>query len=234
MDQATEPPTCPQHHGFARQHHLPGYLTARRAPLTWLVRHDGDVCCSVDGLYSADRRLLSLWRISMDGTTLSPVVAQLFSADGMRVVSYVSPADGRSPAPQVTLTRIRVVRTCGAGEQIEVVNRGNAPFTTTLYLSAASDLATPANIQAGAPGPPRPWNVENRTAIASDDDGTAVTLRPPSDAQIARPRPGLLQFCWEVQIPPGKSWRTLIVIKAIIPTPYHGDPIGSDRRALPT
>jgi len=219
MDQTTEPPTCPQHHDFARQHHLPGYLTARRAPLTWLVPHDGDVCCGVDGLYSADRRLLSLWRISVDGKTLSPVVAQLFSADGMRVVSYVSPADGRSPDPQVTLTRIRVVRASGAGEQIEVVNRGSAPFITTLYLSAASDLAAPANIQAGAPGQPRPWNIENRTAIASDDDGTAVTLRLPSDAQVARPRPCLLQFCWEVQIPPGESWRTLIVIKAIIPTP---------------
>lgn len=213
MDCPTTRPICSQHDS-ARRHHLPGYLTLRCGPLMWLVPPDGDVCCGVDGLYADDRRLLSLWRLAVDGRPLQSMSTRLFSSDGMRAVSRVSPANDDDGDPQVTVTRIRIVRTSGVGEQTEVVNRGDVPFTATVSLSASTDFATVRNARAGVPGPPRPWSLGQGTAVAADGNGTSVTLRLPLSAQVLRPRLDVLGLSWNVTVPPGDSWRTMIVIAA--------------------
>src|SRR5260370_248330 len=123
--------SCPAHSPGAR-HHLLDHVTAISAPAMWLSPRAGNLCCGADGLYVADRRLLSAWEISLDEIALLPLDAVQDSSDGMRITSYAPLADGHSRDPQLTVTRTRTVRTSRAIERIEVANAGDAPFTVTL------------------------------------------------------------------------------------------------------
>ncbi|WP_194892079.1 glycogen debranching N-terminal domain-containing protein [Catenulispora pinisilvae] len=215
-------PACP-HRDPGRRHHLTGHLTALRAPMVWLAPSEGDVCCGADGLYCADRRLLSQWRVSLDDRTLLPLEAQSFSSDGMRVVSYTPLPDGRSRDPQLTITRIRAVRSTRAIEQIKIENAGDTAFSCVLRLSASSDLATPGDVRAGEPGNSLPWGIEAGWATARADDGAGVTVQVPPGAAVARPNDDcVLQLCWELTIGPGAEWHTEITIRTI-PAPRYTD-----------
>jgi hypothetical protein len=181
--------------------------------MTWAVPPDGDMCCGVDGLYAADRRVLSLWRVTVNDRIFH-VNAQQYLPDGVRGSAQVPPIDDCGLDPQVSVTRLGLVRYWGAAEQIEAVNRGNRPFTATLRLFASSDFATLRNAVAEQPGQAREWRIEHDRAVACAGDGPVVTVRLPDGADVGESSAAVLQMRWDLTIPPHGSWKTMFYILA--------------------
>ena len=139
--------TAPRPHAetAARQPPLHEHLTCLAAPATWLSPPSGQLTGGVDGLYVADRRVLSRLVLTLGGAEPEPVDAALRGANGARFTATAGP---------LAVERERTADPGGGTERITVRNTGDRPVTTTFDVAVATDLAEISAVKNGDPVPP--------------------------------------------------------------------------------
>jgi glycogen debranching enzyme len=170
------------------------HITCIAAPATWLSPRSGQLTGGVDGLYVADRRVLSQLIVTIDGAEPAPVGSALRGADRARFVAH---------AGSLTVERLRVVTPDGGTEHIVLHNRGDVPVSVRLEVTAATDLAPISEVKDGADGPPRRVRRLRDGAVHADDDGYEVRLDGATSADPV--------------LAPGERFTTTLAVRAAPP-----------------
>ncbi|GLZ02843.1 amylo-alpha-1,6-glucosidase [Actinomadura sp. NBRC 104412] len=169
------------------------HITCVAAPAIWLSPRSGQLTGGADGLYVADRRVLSRLLVTVDGAEPVPVEAVPDGASGARFLAS---------AGDVTVERIRTVTRDGGTERIVLRNRGEAAVTAKLEIAAAADLAPVATVRSGNGATLRQLALVDGVE-RSASDGFRVRLDGRTRA--------------EPSLAPGESFTTTITIKATPP-----------------
>ncbi|WP_344946578.1 glycogen debranching N-terminal domain-containing protein, partial [Actinomadura miaoliensis] len=94
------------------------HITCVAAPAIWLSPPSGQVAGGVDGLYVAERRVLSRLVVTVDGREPEPAEARPHGANGARFTAS---------AGALAVERVRVVVPDGGTERIVLRNTGDGP-----------------------------------------------------------------------------------------------------------
>src|SRR3954462_636280 len=91
------------------------------------------------GLFVADVRILSIWRLTVDGQALEPLTAETKEPFRAAFVARISRSDGSADSPLI-VERLREV---GAGlqEQLTVHNYSQEPAECLIVLEIGADYA---------------------------------------------------------------------------------------------
>jgi glycogen debranching enzyme len=191
------------------------HLTCVAAPAIWLSPRSGQLTGGVDGLYVADRRVLSRLVVTLDGVEPEPVDAALRGAGG---------AGFTAAAGAVEVERLRTVNPDGGTERILLHNRGGSPVTTTLEVAAAADLVPISAVKDGEENPGRSETPLHDGSEWTAADGYQVRLDGRTHAELS--------------LAPGESFATVITVRATpppttgfrpappaAPAPWSGEPL---------
>ncbi|WP_345364415.1 glycogen debranching N-terminal domain-containing protein [Actinoallomurus liliacearum] len=191
------------------QSSLHEHLTCVAAPALWLSPPSGQLTGGADGLYVADRRVLSRLVVTLDGAEPAPVDATLVGADGARFTAALG---------DLTVERTRTVGRDGGTEEIRVRNTGTEPVTVAVAVEAAADLAEISDVKAwhaGEPGRTGDHGDGARAGAVSLRDGVAHT-GPDGYAVLLT---GRLRA--EPTLAPGEEFTTTLTVRAT-PPPVEG------------
>jgi len=184
-----------------RQPHLHDLVCAVRAPAQAISGPDGQIRAEgVQGVYVADRRILSRMVLTLDGAEPTPLRASAVS-DTAR---FVSTARGLGSDPTVLVRRVRRVVADGVEERIAITSYAQTLVRTQLAIQLGCDLASMAAIRTGEPvadlpgGPP--WSA----------DGVEVRVH-------ADPESDRLE--WPVSLKRGETFRVTVTVMARDPGP---------------
>ncbi|GAA0352827.1 amylo-alpha-1,6-glucosidase [Actinoallomurus spadix] len=184
------------------QSSLHEHLTCLAAPALWLSPPSGQLTGGADGLYVADRRVLSRLVLTLDGAEPEPAGATMLGADAARFTAALG---------DLTVERTRTARRDGGTEEIRVRNDGAEPVTVTVSVEAAADLAEISDVKAwhaGEPGREGPDEAPLRDGIAhTGPDGYTVLLTGRLRAEPA--------------LAPGEEFTTTLTVRAT-PPPVEG------------
>jgi glycogen debranching enzyme len=196
------------------------HITCVAAPAVWLSPRSGQLTGGVDGLYVADRRVLSRLVVTVDGVEPEPIAA---APRGSRSARFLAVARA-APDPVVTVERLRTVTTDGGTEQILVHNRGRDPVTATLAVTAAADLVPVGAVKAGNGGTDLEGRPLGDGVVWTAPDGYQVRLQGQTHAELS--------------LAPGMSFSTILTIRASppqttgfrpcppgVPAPWSGKPV---------
>jgi glycogen debranching enzyme len=161
------------------------------APGVLLTSADGQLRPGgVSGWYVGDVRLLDRWELSVAGSDLDLVRADLAGAS-RHSFSYVarSLGDPGSHDPTVRLERSRVLDDDAVHEEILVESTAQAPVEVVVRIDLGGDLAAMTRVKQGCTG-------DRATASAvpgglrwgSEDGNVEVTSDPPAEAEPATGR----------------------------------------------
>ncbi|WP_433614059.1 glycogen debranching N-terminal domain-containing protein [Dactylosporangium sp. CA-139114] len=172
------------------------HLTCVAAPATWLSPPSGTLSGGADGLYVEDRRVLSHWRVTVDGA--EPVASEAHRT-GAASARFSAVVDGSA----LTLRRDRLAEPTGATETITLANAASEPLTVTVRVQAATDFAPLGVVRAGG--------VADVTGTVSPElewrsaDGMSVRIEatPPAAVTTAGTEATLQ---WRAVVPPGAGW----------------------------
>ncbi|WP_433216160.1 glycogen debranching N-terminal domain-containing protein [Dactylosporangium sp. CS-047395] len=129
------------------QPYLHDHLTCVAAPATWLSRPAGTLTDGADGLYVEDRRLLSRWHLTLNGSEPTTLTAHRTGASSA-VFSAVA------PEPTLTVQRRRLAEPTGGTETITLSNASATPIAVTVTVRAATDFAALGDVRAGRAAKP--------------------------------------------------------------------------------
>ncbi|WP_433084201.1 glycogen debranching N-terminal domain-containing protein [Dactylosporangium sp. CA-052675] len=172
------------------------HLTCVAAPATWLSPPSGTLSGGADGLYVEDRRVLSHWRVTVDGA--EPAVSEAYrtGAASARCSAVLHDA-------ALTLRRDRLAEPTGGTEIITLTNAASEPRTVTVRVRAATDFAPLGLVRAGG--------VAQVTGTVSPElewrsaDGMSVRIEAtPPPAVTTAGAEATLQ--WRAVVPPGAGW----------------------------
>jgi len=143
----------------------------------------GDIAAAAQGLFVRDTRLLSRWRLLVDGVAPRPVVVQSGDAVSATLIS-------RDTATGLLVSRHREIRG-GMVEEIILRNTHGTPVDCALTLVAAGDFADLFAVKHGAAGTeivPTPGPGE---VMLTGPDDTGVLIRVVAGPSAAStPAPG--------------------------------------------
>jgi glycogen debranching enzyme len=149
------------------------------APTTALSGADGQIRpAGVQGVFHADRRVLSAAVLRLDDREATPVG---WAAAGPGVTRFVSVArwlGDEIADPTVRVVRTRRVRPGAVEEEIEIASTATVPVTTTVTVETASDLAPIEAVRSGRASPSAPFAPENVTVRVDPYRTWEVTLAP--------------------------------------------------------
>ncbi|MDP9396799.1 MAG: amylo-alpha-1,6-glucosidase [Actinomycetota bacterium] len=171
---------------------------------------------SPQGLFCRDTRILSAWRLRVDG--LAPQPLSVLSGDPFRCrfVARITSTDPlrRAPATGVLPERDRLV---GAGmrEDLRLRNLGPDPVTCVLTLEAAADFADLFEVKESRVRP------REDLYAGADDDGLVLGARAAGrqrGVRICAPGAQIsaagLEF--RITLPPRGDWRTTVLVTASV------------------
>ncbi len=177
------------------------------------------------GVFVLDTRIVSGWRLTIEGHAVEPLQAV---PNGPFAATFVGRAHAhplREPhvvdAPLLVLRRRAVGR--GLREDIEVRNHGVAPVDVRVELAVESDFASLFDVKSGHDGarPGRAAAAEDRlmfepTARAAERTPVdAVGVRAtPCDSTHAATRSAVL--AWQVTLGVGQRWSTCVQAVAVV------------------
>ncbi|MEW9550754.1 glycogen debranching N-terminal domain-containing protein [Nonomuraea sp. NPDC050783] len=172
------------------------------APASALSGADGQIRRSgVQGLFRADRRVLSLARILVDGREPEAVQHAPAGAGRARFVSLARWLGDPGSDPTVRLTRTRELTPQGMREDLEIVSAAAVPVAATVTVELACDLAAIEDVKSGrADAPPVPAEPAGEGRLAWSPPGLRVT----AEGRGARARAGAegATLTWEIALPP--------------------------------
>ncbi|RVX40393.1 glycogen debranching enzyme [Nonomuraea polychroma] len=207
------------------------------APASALSGPDGQIRqAGVQGLFRADRRVLSLARLLVDGREPEAVGHAFAGAGRTRFVSLARWLGDPTADPTVRLDRMRELGPYGMDEHIEIVSTASGPVTATVTVELACDFAAIDDVKSGRtavlPAAPRPPATTGPTAVAAlagegrlswRSEGTQVTVTGHGAGTRAGARACLT---WEVTLPPrGRttlSWSLAVHDAAAVVVPATG------------
>ncbi|GAB2624025.1 amylo-alpha-1,6-glucosidase [Paractinoplanes abujensis] len=120
------------------------------APTSALSGPDGQIrAAGVQGVFHADRRVLSLAVLRLDGREPEPIGHAQAGPGATRFVSLARWLGNPGPDPTVRIDRVRRVRADGLDEEITISSTATSPVTTTVTIDTASDLAPIEAVKSG-------------------------------------------------------------------------------------
>src|SRR5689334_3239695 len=138
------------------QPYLHELVSCVAAPATWLSGPSGQVSDGADGLYAADRRLLSRLEVTVDGQRPVPIFGGTAGAGRARFVGVLRQLGDDGPDPTVTCVRERETTGNGGRETITIENRSHRPIDAVVEVHAGTDLVPISIVKQGGPEPPPP------------------------------------------------------------------------------
>ncbi len=176
---------------------------------------------AAEGLFVADRRLLSRLVLTVNGGPVEPVDHHVDGPASATFVGRALPAehpDGTATAPRSgpVVVRRRVVA-AGLRDEVEVRNTGAEPSYVELEVEVSSDLAplaaardgsprAEADVEPGGAGPDEVLLVRGRGS-------TRVGCRVTGSGAV-RSRPGVLR--WEAIVPAGGRFSATVAVAPIV------------------
>jgi glycogen debranching enzyme len=143
------------------------------------------------GVFTADRRVLSMLRVTVDGREPEPIHAELDGGNAARFVAGLRHVDSPTPDLVLRLERRRKIADRPTGqvvtETLTLSNAGRAALTISLTLELGCDFADVFSVKDGDPRPIPTTvraDVDGLTFTAADVPGWSVTARstPAPDA----------------------------------------------------
>lgn len=162
-----------------REPYLHDLVCAVRAPAQAISGRDGQIRpLGVQGVYVADRRVLSSMVLTLDGAEPVPLSAGAAGETAWFVAVARNLGDGGTD-PTVLVRRDRRVLVDGVEEQIAVTSYARTPVRARLDVQLGCDLAAMGSVRGGAaagdlPGPP--WTAEGVEVRVDGDWTGAVDL----------------------------------------------------------
>ncbi|WP_223167363.1 glycogen debranching N-terminal domain-containing protein [Nonomuraea sp. SYSU D8015] len=121
------------------------------APASALSGSDGQIRqTGVQGLFRADRRVLSLARLLVDGREPEAVGHAAAGTGRARFVSLARWLGDRTADPTVRLDRVRELTPYGMEEHVEIISTAAEPVTATVTVELACDFAAIETVKSGA------------------------------------------------------------------------------------
>ncbi|WP_236047582.1 glycogen debranching N-terminal domain-containing protein [Paractinoplanes ovalisporus] len=152
------------------------------APTSALSGPDGQIrAAGVQGVFHADRRVLSLAVLRLDGHEPEPIGHAQAGPGATRFVSLARRLGNPGPDPTVRVDRLRRVRPGGLEEEITIFSTADAPVTTTLTIETASDLAPIEAVKSGSISARK----DNFPVRLEGDLNRTITI-PPGESVVLR------------------------------------------------
>ena len=216
-----------------QQPYLHELLACVRAPALVLADPDGQLRDSgVQGIYLADRRILSKSVLTVAGARLAAISSELAGADTTRSISVIRGLGDPGPDPTVWIERSRAVTATAAREALAITCAARQPVRATLTLELACDLAGIAEVKAGVAGP----------ALAATGQPDGLGWTGPSGIRVsvsAVPAPARTsldppRLSWDVELGRGDTALIELRYAGTDPTPpVVRAPAGPSRLAVP-
>ena len=180
------------------------------APAILLSDPDGQVRRGgVRGWFVDDVRLLDELTVSVDGSGLDLVRAEVRGADRQEFTYTAREIGGWLHDPQVTLDRRRTLTAAGLVEEIEVASRAQEPFDLSLHVDLVADLAPMADVRQGRTTTPVPAE-RTEDGFAWHHDGHGFTARlDPAPSAVEGER-----LTWTTSVAPGTTYTVRVVLDA--------------------
>ncbi|MGH8791963.1 MAG: glycogen debranching N-terminal domain-containing protein [Stackebrandtia sp.] len=188
----------------SRQLRLHDRVICLALPALWTSAADGQLGDGPDGVYVADRRVLSRLRVRVDGASPDHIVGGRVSARRARFVGVVRDHGDDSPDPTVTCERDRLARPDGGAERILVRNRSRGLMVAELSVEVAADMAGIGDVRASrrlAASPPR---LDGSDLMWTSESGDLEVRLGVNPKPIWDDRRGVL--CWAIRLEPGDSF----------------------------
>lgn len=170
--------------------------------------YDGDIdVLRHEGLFVLDTRILSLWRLRVDGAALEPLSALAIEPYHGTFVGLTAPREG-NPEGTIIVERRRFVAR-GMREDLVVANYGLEPASVELVLDVDADFADLFEVKDGR-------TTVGRDVVAASQAGElsfeliggarGVRVLAPGAECSSR------SLTYRVAVPPGDTWTTTISV----------------------
>ncbi|WP_433428832.1 glycogen debranching N-terminal domain-containing protein [Nonomuraea sp. CA-141351] len=147
------------------------------APASALSDADGQIRpAGVQGLFCADRRVLSQARLLVGGREPESVGHAPDGAGRARFVSLARWLGDRTADPTVRLDRLRELGPYGMSEQIEIISTSSSPVTATVTVELSCDFAAIEAVKSGRSGRPARATVAGAGRLTWRSGTTQVTV----------------------------------------------------------
>lgn len=189
--------------------YLHDLVTAVAAPWAVLSPRSGQLGgAGADGVYARDRRVLSVFRVTVDGRLPQPVHVDEPTPWTTRYDAVLDHLGDAGHDPTVLLRRTRKVDGNGLTEQIAVVNRSHTTVECELVVDLGTDLAATAAVRSeGAAELPSLQPLQDASGLYWDDGaGTRVTA-------AFDPKPDR-DTTWTVKVGAGREWTATVRLTA--------------------
>jgi glycogen debranching enzyme len=193
----------------------------------------------VQGVFHADRRVLSRAVVLVDGREPEPASAALDASGAARFVGLLPWLDAAGSDPTVRLDRVRRATVDGLVEAIEVSSRAVASVRATVTLEVACDLAPIDLVRRGGGVGHRPPRLAPPDGLLWTDEGIEVTVT--ADGAHADLDPPV-RLVWDIDLPPGGRatlrWRLRVrdvratMAAAVRPVEWSQVEVAADDRRL--
>ncbi|MFP5218413.1 MAG: glycogen debranching N-terminal domain-containing protein [Actinomycetes bacterium] len=170
------------------------------------------------GLFHRDARIVSRWRLLLDGRPAQPLAARSPEPFSALFIGQRPPAPGRADST-LLLVRERQVHD-GMRERLVLRNLSNEATAAALALSVEADFADLFAVKEGRarPGPGLQGEVTSNGLVLSAEPDRAVRVAATGDPVVT---PG--QLAWTVLVPPRDTWETVVEVLPE-PAPAHASP----------
>jgi glycogen debranching enzyme len=177
-----------------------------------VCRNDGDIDPGPPhGVFFRDTRIVSVWRLRIDGEAMEPLIVLPDDPFRARFVGQAPPRPGRRDAT-LLVERDRFVGS-GMREDLALRNVGTEPAGVSLTLAFDADFANVFEVKEG--------RVRSRHYVVAHatPEGSRLTLRlPDSERSVLVAADGALpserQLSWRIVVPPHGEWRTTVQVQA--------------------
>jgi glycogen debranching enzyme len=217
-----------------QQPYLHELLACVRAPALALADPDGQLRDSgVQGIYLADRRIVSRSVLTVAGAQLTAISGELAGSSGSRSVSVARGLGDPGADPTVWVERRRAVSGSGASESVAITSAARQPVRTRLTLELACDLAGIAAVKAGSSSPAlAPTGLADGLSWTGRQGVRVSATATPAPARISL-EPAALS--WDVDL--GRGDTALVEIRYTVTDPAPPvvrPPAGKSQLATPT
>jgi glycogen debranching enzyme len=169
----------------------------------------GDIDDEAQGLFVRDVRVLSRWRLRVDGHPPQPLAGFVTDPSVGIFVSRAHVRDGR-PEPTLLVERHRRIAE-GMSEELVLRNYGPELAGVAVTFEVGADFADLFSVKVGDPA--GPVEVDAR---AEPEGWSARALGRPAGPNVLVSAPGATitadAISYTVVVPPGGTWRTTLVV----------------------
>ena len=180
------------------------------APAILLSDPDGQVRRGgVRGWFVDDVRLVDELTVSVEGSGLDLVRAEIRGADRQEFTYTAREIGGWLHDPQVTLDRRRRLTPAGLVEEFEVASRAQEAFDLVLHVDLVADLAPMADVRQGMATTPVPAERTEHGLVWHHDGHGFVARLLPAPSAVEGDR-----LTWTTSVAPGTTYTVRVVLDA--------------------